>query len=40
MKFIGYYEKELQEKPEFIEAIAYDTAMILFQAVSRPEKES
>jgi len=38
--FIDHYEKEFQEKPKFIEAVAYDTAMILFQIVSQPEIKS
>ncbi len=38
--FIGRYENEFQEKPKFIEAVAYDTAMILFKTVSQPEIKS
>jgi branched-chain amino acid transport system substrate-binding protein len=38
--FIGSYENAFQEKPKFIEAIAYDTAMILFQVLDQPEIKS
>ena len=38
--FIGRYENEFQEKPKFIEAVAYDTAMMLFQTISQPEIKS
>lgn len=31
------FEQTFKEKPEFIEAVAYDSAMILFQIVSRPD---
>ncbi len=33
--FVGTFYKTFNKKPEFIEAVAYDTAMILFQMVSR-----
>lgn len=36
-KFVRIFEETFSEKPEFIEAVAYDTAMILFELVSRPE---
>jgi len=35
-RFVTAFEQTFQEKPGFIEAIAYDTATILFDAVSRP----
>ncbi len=35
--FVRTFEKTFREKPDFIEAVAYDTAMMLFQIVSRPE---
>ena len=35
--FVGIYQKVFDQKPGFIEAVTYDTAMILFQMVSRPE---
>ena len=35
--FVGTFHKTFNKKPEFIEAVAYDTAMILFQMVSRPD---
>ncbi len=35
--FVKSFEETFSEKPEFIEAVAYDTAMILFELVSRPE---
>ena len=38
--FIGRYENAFQEKPKFIEAVAYDTAMMLFQIVSQAEIKS
>jgi ABC-type branched-subunit amino acid transport system substrate-binding protein len=38
--FINRYENAFQEKPKFIEAVAYDTAMMLFQIVSRSEIKS
>ena len=38
--FINRFENEFQEKPKFIEAVAYDTAMMLFQILSQPEIKS
>ncbi|MBU4413949.1 MAG: penicillin-binding protein activator, partial [Proteobacteria bacterium] len=35
--FVRTFEKTFMEKPGFIEAVAYDTAMMLFQIVSRPD---
>ncbi len=35
--FVRTFEKTFREKPGFIEAVAYDTAMMLFQIVSRPD---
>lgn len=35
--FVRTFEKTFREKPDFIEAVAYDTAMMLFQIVSRPD---
>ncbi len=35
--FVMAFEKTFREKPGFIEAVAYDTAMMLFQIVSRPD---
>ncbi|MEA3427950.1 MAG: penicillin-binding protein activator [Thermodesulfobacteriota bacterium] len=35
--FVAVFEQSFKEKPEFIEAVAYDSAMILFQIVSRPD---
>jgi ABC-type branched-subunit amino acid transport system substrate-binding protein len=35
--FVAIFEQTFKEKPEFIEAVAYDSAMILFQIVSRPD---
>ena len=35
--FVAVFEQTFKEKPEFIEAVAYDSAMILFQIVSRPD---
>jgi len=35
--FVMTFEKTFREKPDFIEAVAYDTAMMLFQIVSRPD---
>lgn len=35
--FVRIFEEIYEESPGFIEAISYDTAMILFQTVSRPE---
>jgi branched-chain amino acid transport system substrate-binding protein len=34
--FVAKFEATYQEKPDFIEAVVYDSAMILFHAVSRP----
>ena len=38
--FVENFEKTYAEKPGFIEAIAYDTSMILFQILSRPDVRS
>jgi len=35
--FVAVFEQTFKEKPEFIEAVAYDSAMILFKIVSRPD---
>ena len=35
--FVGIYQKVFDQKPGFIEAVTYDTAVILFQMVSRPD---
>lgn len=35
--FVRTFEKTFREKPDFIEAVAYDTAIMLFQIVSRPD---
>lgn len=35
--FVAVFEQTFKEKPEFIEAVSYDSAMILFQIVSRPD---
>lgn len=35
--FVENFEKTFREKPGFIEAVAYDTAIILFQLVTRPD---
>jgi ABC-type branched-subunit amino acid transport system substrate-binding protein/predicted negative regulator of RcsB-dependent stress response len=35
--FVQVFYKTFGRKPEFIEAVAYDTAMILFQMISRPD---
>ncbi|UCD78034.1 MAG: penicillin-binding protein activator [Desulfobacterales bacterium] len=35
-KFVTAFEEAYQEKPDFIEAVVFDSAMILFHAVSRP----
>jgi len=35
--FVSSYENMFQEKPGFIEAVAYDTAMILCDMVNRPD---
>ena len=37
MNFVRTFHKTFDRKPEFIEAVAYDTAMILFQMVSSPD---
>jgi len=37
MDFVRAFHKTFDRKPEFIEAVAYDTAMILFQMISRPD---
>lgn len=34
--FVAKFEETYQAKPDFIEAVVYDSAMILFHAVSRP----
>jgi len=34
--FTEQYEKTFQTTPDFMAAVSYDTAMILFQAISRP----
>jgi hypothetical protein len=36
-KFVKDFEETYQETPDFIEAIVYDTAMILFNVVSREQ---
>ena len=36
-EFVRNFQKTFNQKPEFIEAVAYDSAMILFQMVSRPD---
>jgi ABC-type branched-subunit amino acid transport system substrate-binding protein len=36
-KFVRDFEETYQETPDFIEAIVYDTAMILFNVVSREQ---
>ena len=38
--FISRYENVFQEKPKLIEAVAYDTAMMLFQIINRAEIKS
>jgi ABC-type branched-subunit amino acid transport system substrate-binding protein len=35
-RFVAAFEETYQEKPGFIEAIVYDSAMILFEVVGRP----
>ncbi|MDI6687587.1 MAG: penicillin-binding protein activator [Desulfobacterales bacterium] len=35
--FVAVFEQTFKKKPGFIEAVAYDSAMILFQIVSRPD---
>jgi ABC-type branched-subunit amino acid transport system substrate-binding protein len=37
VEFVKKFEDDFGKKPGFIEAVAYDTAMILFQALERPE---
>jgi ABC-type branched-subunit amino acid transport system substrate-binding protein len=36
-EFVKMFQESFDQKPEFIEAVAYDTAMILFQLVDRPD---
>ena len=36
-EFVKNFEEVFKEKPGFIEAVSYDTAMILFQIISRPD---
>ncbi len=36
-EFVKNFEEVFKEKPGFIEAVSYDTAMILFQKISRPD---
>ena len=36
-QFVDSYNEIFHQKPGFIEAVAYDTALILFQIVSRPD---
>ena len=36
-QFVDGYNEIFHQKPGFIEAVAYDTALILFQMVSRPD---
>ncbi len=36
-RFVRMFQEAFGYPPEFIEAVAYDTAMILFQMVSRPD---
>ena len=38
--FIERYEKKYQEKPGFFEAVAFDTAMMVFQTADQPEVKS
>ncbi len=35
--FVAVFKQTFKEKPEFVEAVAYDSAMILFTIVSRPD---
>lgn len=35
--FVRIFEKTFRQKPGFIEAVAYDTAMIMFLMLDRPE---
>ena len=36
-KFVRSFVDIFGQQPEFIEAVAYDTAMMLFQSVARPD---
>ena len=36
-KFVNGFSKIFNEKPGFIEAVAYDTALMIFQIVNRPD---
>jgi ABC-type branched-subunit amino acid transport system substrate-binding protein len=36
-RFVRLFQEAFGEQPEFIEAVAYDTAMILFQTISQPD---
>ena len=38
--FVGNFESAFNETPGFIEAVAYDTAMMLFQLISRKDIQS
>ncbi|UCD31740.1 MAG: ABC transporter substrate-binding protein [Desulfobacterales bacterium] len=38
--FVGNFESTFNETPGFIEAVAYDTAMMLFQLISRKDIQS
>jgi ABC-type branched-subunit amino acid transport system substrate-binding protein len=38
--FVEMFEETFDEKPGFIEAVAYDTAIMLFNLVSRPDIQS
>jgi branched-chain amino acid transport system substrate-binding protein len=38
--FVEMFDETFNEKPGFIEAVAYDTAMMLFQLISRSEIQS
>ncbi|MBW2011848.1 MAG: penicillin-binding protein activator [Deltaproteobacteria bacterium] len=39
-EFVNNFENIFKEKPGFIEAVFYDTAMILFQTISQPDTHS
>ncbi|MFZ5572404.1 MAG: penicillin-binding protein activator [Thermodesulfobacteriota bacterium] len=39
-QFVEHFETTYSEKPGFLEALAYDTAMMLFRTVSRPGVKS
>ena len=39
-EFVKYFQRIYDEKPEFIEAIAYDTAMIIFKTISSSDVRS